>query len=136
LSSEYILKSFLNLHARLPEFLSHTQSFCCGRKKEPVRNKTAEYACASYCEHRIDQAMEKLRDNNMRHAYQILAEILRKDHRSEKHKSLEKKALDIIITSLGRSLNPGNKQWRHVLDLRMQSKVWNILVHMQFFKVY
>uniref|UniRef100_K1PIT9 Lupus brain antigen 1-like protein n=1 Tax=Magallana gigas TaxID=29159 RepID=K1PIT9_MAGGI len=76
------------------------------RKKEPMKNLTLDSYCKEYCEPRIDEAKALLQENNMRHAYLRLAEILKKDHRSEKHKKMEKKALDIVITSLGRSLNP------------------------------
>ena len=68
---------------------------------------TSNMACVEYCEHRIEEAKEKLKENNMRHGYLRLAEVLKKEHKSEKHKKLEKMALDILITSLGRSLNPG-----------------------------
>ncbi|XP_061181485.1 TPR and ankyrin repeat-containing protein 1-like [Saccostrea echinata] len=73
---------------------------------KPVKNMTADSACTNYCEQRIEDAKEKLKENNMRHGYQFLAEVLRKDHRSEKHKKLEKTALEIVIKSLGKSLNP------------------------------
>lgn len=43
----------------------------------------------------------------MRHAYMHLAKVLLKDHRSKKHKDMERKALYIVITSLGKSLTPG-----------------------------
>lgn len=43
----------------------------------------------------------------MRHAYMHLAKVFLKDHGSKKHKDMERKALDIVITSLGKSLTPG-----------------------------
>ncbi|XP_062597185.1 TPR and ankyrin repeat-containing protein 1-like [Saccostrea cucullata] len=76
------------------------------KEKEMVKNTTADSACTNYCEQRIEEAKEKLKENNMRHGYQFLAEVLRKDHRSDKHKKMEKMALDIVIKSLGKSLNP------------------------------
>ncbi|XP_078333030.1 TPR and ankyrin repeat-containing protein 1-like isoform X2 [Crassostrea virginica] len=107
------------------------------RKKNPHQNMT-NMACVEYCEHRIEEAKEKLKENNMRHGYLRLAEVLKKEHKSEKHKKLEKMALDILITSLGRSLNPeipeklakiphrlyekivqglaANEKWRQVYD--------------------
>lgn len=74
------------------------------RKREPMKNLTLDCEC---CEPTIDEAKALLQKNNMRHAYLRLAEVLKKDHKSEKHKKMEKKALEIVITSLGRSLNPG-----------------------------
>lgn len=82
-------------------------NFDFNRKKDPMKNLTLDSYCKEYCEPRIDEAKAFLQENNMRHAYLRLAEVLKKDHRSEKHKKMEKKALDIVITSLGRSLNPG-----------------------------
>lgn len=72
-----------------------------------MKNVTLDSYCKEYWETKIDEAKALLQENNMRHAYLRLAEVLKKDHRSEKHKKMEKKALDIVITSLGRSLNPG-----------------------------
>lgn len=43
----------------------------------------------------------------MPHAYLRLAEVLKKDHKSEKHKDMKRKALHIVITSLGTSVNAG-----------------------------
>lgn len=59
------------------------------------------------CESIIEDATKSLQENNMRHAYMHLAKVLLKDHRSKKHKDMERKALDIVITSLGKSLTPG-----------------------------
>ena len=66
-----------------------------------------DMACVEYCEHRIEEAKEKIKENNMNDGYLRLAEVLKKEHKSEKHKKLEKMSLDILITSLSRSLNPG-----------------------------
>ena len=71
---------------------------------------TTNSACVE-CEHRIEEAKEKLKENNMRQGYLCLAEVLKKEHKSETHKKLEKMALDILITSLGRSLNPGTVEF-------------------------
>ena len=75
--------------------------------KETRELTSANSACVEYCEHRIEEAKEKLKENNMRHGYLCLAEVLKKEHMSEKHKKLENISLDILITSIGRSINPG-----------------------------
>lgn len=68
---------------------------------------TLDFYCKDYCEPRIDEAKTLLQENNMRHAYLHLAEVLKKYHRSEKHNMMVEMALDILITSLGGSFNPG-----------------------------
>lgn len=60
-----------------------------------------------YCKSRIENATKFLHDKNMTQAYLSLAEVLKKVHMSEKHKELEQKALDIMITFLGISPYPG-----------------------------
>ena len=75
--------------------------------KETRELTSANSACVEYCEHRIEEAKEKLKENNMRHGYLRLAEVLKKEHMSEKHKKLENISLDILITYIGRSIYPG-----------------------------
>eukprot|EP00105_Crassostrea_gigas_P003249 XP_011416048.1 PREDICTED: uncharacterized protein LOC105319997 [Crassostrea gigas] len=80
------------------------------RTTEKARNNdpamTLDLFCKEYCESRIEDAAKFLEENDMPHAYLRLAEVLKKDHRSEKHKDMKKKALYIVITSLGTSVNP------------------------------
>lgn len=82
-------------------------NFDFNRKKDPMKNLTLDSYCKEYCEPRIDEAKVFLQENNMRHAYLRLAEVLKKDHKHEKHKRMEEMALDIVITSLGGSFHPG-----------------------------
>lgn len=70
------------------------------RKKEPAKT-------LDYCESRIEDATKLLEENNVTQAYLRLAEVFKKVHMLEKHKEMEKKALDIVINSLGLSANPG-----------------------------
>lgn len=75
------------------------------RNNDPAM--TLDLFCKEYCQSRIEDAAKFLEENDMPHAYLRLAEVLKKDHKSEKHKDMKKKALYIVITSLGTSVNPG-----------------------------
>lgn len=75
------------------------------RNNDPAM--TLDLFCKEYCQSRIEDAAKFLEENDMIHAYLRLAEVLKKDHKSEKHKDMKKKALYIVITSLGTSVNPG-----------------------------
>lgn len=75
------------------------------RKNEPAL--ALDLFCEEYCESRIKDATTLFKENKLTQAYLRLAEVLRKDHKSEKHKDMEKKALDILITPLGLSPYPG-----------------------------
>lgn len=75
------------------------------RKNEP--GLPLDSFCEEYCESRIKDAITLFKENKLTQAYLRLAEVLRKDHKSEKHKDMEKKALDIVITYVGRSFSPG-----------------------------
>uniref|UniRef100_K1QPJ0 A disintegrin and metalloproteinase with thrombospondin motifs 14 n=1 Tax=Magallana gigas TaxID=29159 RepID=K1QPJ0_MAGGI len=85
------------------------------------------------CESIIEDATKSLQENNMRHAYMHLAKVLLKDHRSKKHKDMERKALDIVITSLGKSLTPEipnelvkipNKLYEQIINGLAASEKW------------
>lgn len=81
-------------------FLLQIDVFCFHRRKESAKT-------LDNCESIIEDATKYLQENNMTRAYLRLANVLQKDHRSEKHKEMEKKALDIVINALGKSLTPG-----------------------------
>lgn len=66
------------------------------------RKKEQTYTLA-YCNSKIKDATQFLLDKNMTQAYLSLAEVLKKVHMSEEHKELQQQALDIVITSLGKS---------------------------------
>nr|XP_034304939.1 uncharacterized protein LOC105330431 [Crassostrea gigas]XP_034304942.1 uncharacterized protein LOC105330431 [Crassostrea gigas]XP_034304948.1 uncharacterized protein LOC105330431 [Crassostrea gigas]XP_034304950.1 uncharacterized protein LOC105330431 [Crassostrea gigas] len=72
------------------------------RQTDKTRKKEQTYTLA-YCNSKIKDATQFLLDKNMTQAYLSLAEVLKKVHMSEEHKELQQQALDIVITSLGKS---------------------------------